>query len=313
MKFAIRFSMSLMMAFLFAGCFQKQNSTIQQTPSAATQTDDKATPIVEKKSPENPAADFARLRKWVGKCANDQNRKNNQNIFDEPEFKTHLIEILGKDEFENLLEHFSGCFGDDFVYEKKGFLVLLGISEPHPQLVDYGMIAVNLKTRETHIFFVDEQKLTSFSNTQGDGTLPLEIKENILIYTEEAPLIGTTKQRPGDGYGCYAVLPKNWNTDWEERPYIFFITDNGGKAPDDGVMNIEGKDVLLKVKSQTEKKDKSGRTRVDWVYENKNIRAHFNMEISGMPDDSAVDYEGSLTVSTGDKSQTVQIKAFCGG
>ncbi len=313
MKFTIQFSLLLIAAIYFAGCFQKQNSNKSPTPSDTIQTDNNSAPLIEKKPTENPARDLTQLRKWIGKCANDTGAKNNRNIFDDPQFKAHLSVIIGKDEFQNLLEHFSSCFGGDLVYEKKGFLVLLGISEPHPQLVDYGMVAVNLKTRETHIFFVDAQKLTSFSNTQGDGTLPLEIKENILIYTEEAALIGTTKQIPGDGYGCYAVLPENWNTDWDKRPYIFFITDNGGKAPDDGVINIEGKDVLLKVKSQTEKKDKSGRTKVDWVYENKNIRAHFNMGISGKPDDSAVGYEGSLTVSTGDKSQTVQIKAFCGG
>ncbi len=252
------------------------------------------------------------LKEWIGKYPIDKGSKRFANFFTIPQVENLLTDILGKDGFHNLLKHLAAS---TLIKEKKGFLEILGTSARKAnQDVDYGMLTINLKTGETHVFFVDDEKLSGFSNVKGNGTLPLAVKADILPYTGQAELIGTTKQRPGDSYGCYALLPKDWGADWDKRTYIFFITDNGGVRPDDGIINIEGKDVLLKVKSQTEKKGENGKVYVDWVYENEDVRAHFEMAITeDLYEGLSIYYEGTLIVSTYNKMQSVQIKAFCGG
>lgn len=259
----------------------------------------------------NSSKDLSFLKEWIGKYPINKNSKKFANFFEIPQVKNLLTEILGKDGYLNLIKHLAAS---TLIKEKKGFLEILGTSARKENMdVDYGMIAINLKTGGTHVFLVDNEKLSGFNNVSGNGNLPLAVKADILPYTGQAEIIGTITQRPGDGYGCYAVLPKDWDAEWDKRPYIFFITDNGGKSPDDGIMNIEGKDVLLKVKSQTERKGENGKIYVDWVYENKNVRAHFDMGISEIPDSSAVVYEGTVIVSTYTKMQSVPIKVFCGG
>ena len=249
--------------------------------------------------------DLLFLKEWIGKYPINKGNKKIANIFEVPQVKNSLTGILGKDGFQNLLEHFAGF---DLIEEKKGFLEVSGTTARNvDQDVDYALLAINLKTGETHVSFVDNQKLTSFSNTKGDGTLPLEIKEKILAYTEQALLIGKIKQKPDEGYICYAVLYEDWDAPQETRPYIFYITDEGGR------MSIEGKDVELKLKSENEKKGEGGKTYVDWIYENKDVRARFNMVVSEIPDSSAVVYDGTVIISTYTKMQSAQIKAFCGG
>ncbi|MGI9034985.1 MAG: hypothetical protein ACR2GD_02985 [Pyrinomonadaceae bacterium] len=277
------------------------NNLLQISPSIQSTTN--------KNSYESKDLTF--LREWIGKYPINKGSKKFANFFEIPQVKNILTDILGQDGFQNLLKHFAAPV---LIEEKDGFLKVFGLTARNArQDVDYGLVAIKLKTGETHVFFVDDGKLTGFSNVAGNGSLPIEVKETSLSYTGQASLVGTIKQRPEDGYGCYAVLPKDWDAEWDKRPYIFYITDNGGVTPDNGKMNIEGKDVKLKVKSQTEKKEEGGKTYVDWVYENENVRAHFEMEISERLDSSAVVYDGRVIVSTYSKMQTVQIKAFCGG
>lgn len=283
----------------------KSNDAPIESASSAnfSQTSASTKPSAEDKSAESKDLTF--LKKWVGKYPVNKGNKVYGNFFAVPQVKNILSGILGKDGFKNLLEHFEGS---DLIEEKKGFLKVFGTTARDAnQNVGYGLIAIKLTTGETHIFFADDEKLSAFGNTKGDGTLPIEIKESILIYTGEASLVGTIKQKPDEGYICYAVLYNDWDTPQNTRPYIFYITDSGGR------MNIEGKDVELKRKSETEKKGEGGKTYVDWVYENKQVRAHFDMVVSEIPDSSAVVYDGTATVTTYSKTQTVQIKAFCGG
>ncbi|MGI8556238.1 MAG: hypothetical protein ACR2LT_07775 [Pyrinomonadaceae bacterium] len=251
------------------------------------------------------------LKIWIGKYPINKGSKKFADFFEIPQVRNLLTDTLGAEGFQNLLKHFAGA---DLIKEKKGFLEVFGTSARKAnQNVDYGMIAINLQTGETHIFFVDDEKLSGFSNVKGNGSLPLAVKADILPFTGQSELIGTTTQKSSDGCGCYAVIYSIRNTPQDTKPSIFYLTDEGGVRADDGVMNIEGKDVLLKVKSQTERKGENGKIYVDWVYENKDVRAHFEMGISEIPDSSAVVYEGTVIASTYTKMQSVPIKVFCGG
>ena len=126
----------------------------------------------------------------------------------------------------------------------------------------------------------------------------------------QSPIIGTIKKKPA-GFGCYALLSKDWESSDnkpEKRPYIFILTDEG-----EGLMNLEGQDVLLKQAESSEKKDKNGKTSVKWIFKNKNITARFEMVVT--KDDEEVyqqEFEGNATVSaSAAKTQTVRVKATC--
>lgn len=165
-------------------------------------------------------------------------------------------------------------------------------------------IAFSILAAAIHVFPI------SFSPrgiSSGDETSRVEIERPTAARAAQVSIIGKIKRKPDEGYICYAVLLKDWNAPPETRPYIFYITDQGGR------MNISGADVELKLKSDAEKKGKNGKTYVDWIYENKTARAHFALVVSEIPDSSAVVYDGKATVATGGKTQTVRIKAFCGG
>lgn len=169
----------------------------------------------------NSSKDLSFLKEWIGKYPINKNSKKFANFFEIPQVKNLLTEILGKDGYLNLIKHLAAS---TLIKEKKGFLEILGTSARKENMdVDYGMIAINLKTGGTHVFLVDNEKLSGFNNVSGNGNLPLAVKADILPYTGQAEIIGTITQRPGDGYGCYAVLPKDWDAEWDKRPYIFFI------------------------------------------------------------------------------------------
>lgn len=121
-------------------------------------------------------------------------------------------------------------------------------------------------------------------------------------------LIGTLKQKPPEGFQCYAVLPKDWDTAAAKRPYIFVMNEKSGD------FNIAGKDVELGKSNHSETKGNDGKVRAGWIYKNKSINAEFDLSVEKLLNDGAdVQYAGTLTVTNGSKSQTIPIKAFCGG
>lgn len=125
----------------------------------------------------------------------------------------------------------------------------------------------------------------------------------------QSPLIGTIKKKPS-GFGCYAVLSKDWDSSLnkpEKRPYIFILTDEG-----EGLMNVEGQDVLLKSADSSEKKNKNGKNSVKWIFTNKNIKAQFDLVVTkDVEEPYRQEFEGNATVSTAAKAQSVGVKAAC--
>lgn len=308
MNYKIKLLFPLLAVTFGVCCFQTPNTLSTEGNQFPSQQQNDNIPIVKKTPDKISSANLKNLRNWIGKCPNNPAEKGSRNLFEEPEFKKLITKTIGQYKYRNVTEHFTDCFGDDLIYEKDGFLVISGISKRKPnQFLDYGLIALNPETREVHIFLVDDQKLSAFSNAANNGTLPIEIKEKILAFTEQSSIIGKIKQKPDEGYICYAVLFDDWDAPQQTRPYVFYTTDGGGR------INVEGKDVELKLKNEIEKEAKDGKTYVDWVYKNKDVRAHFELTVSEKPDSSAVIYEGRATVSTFLKTQSVPVKAFCGG
>lgn len=116
----------------------------------------------------------------------------------------------------------------------------------------------------------------------------------------QSSIIGTIKQPP-EGFGCYAVL------DDMKKNQIFIVTDEG-----DGLMNIEGQDVLLKQINSVEHKGKNGKKIYEWIFGKKNIKAIFELSITKTENEGKhLFYDGKATVSTGINTQTVKIKATC--
>lgn len=307
MKLKIRFFLPLFLMLPFAACENSQNgiTPIQSTPVFTAQTDEaKKTPL---------PTDLRKLREWVGKYPINPTDKKYANFFELPEVKKNLIQILKEDGFQNLLKHFNGT---NLIKEKDGFLVMLGTTAKNDeQDVDYGLVALNPETGETHVLFSDANKLTAFSNASDDGNLTANIKKEILVYADSAntgsaksTAIGTLKQKPVEGFQCYAVSPKDWNTIADKRQYIFVSTETGG------ILNVEGTDIELKTSNSTETKGENGKTYVEWIYGNKETKAKFDLAVEKLLNEGAdVQYEGTLTVTTKSKTQTIQIKAFCGG
>jgi hypothetical protein len=301
----------LMLVFSFVGCGKAQSFISEdQKILIPTQTEVKNTPIPKKDS-DFTEKDFQHLKSWVGKYpvkwVGDKNKSGD--FFGVPEVKTTLVEILGQNGFQNLLRHFKSF---DLIKEKAGFLVMLGnVNRKDAPYFDYGMVAFKLETGEAHIFFVDDGKLSSFSNVKGNGTLPIQIKEEILIYADvsRSQIIGTIKQKP-EGFGCYAVKYEDWEV-WdympEKRPYLFIRTDEG-----EALMNIEGQDVLLKYIDSIEHKSEKGKSWFEWIYGNENVRSTFELSVTDSQDEGKhLSYDGKVTVSTHAKTQTIQIKATC--
>ena len=271
-----------------------QNTTLTQNSLSQTQ---------EKQSKESKDLFF--LDDWVGKYPINKANKKYSNLFEISQIKKLLVEAVGSNNLQNLLRHFAAPV---LVEKKGGFIKIFGttINEGN-QNIGYGLIAIEPTTEETQVFLVDDGRLKTFGNDENGGTLPMEIKESILAYVEPSSIIGTTKEKPDEGYLCYAVLPKDWDAVQNKRPYVFYTTDNGGK------LNIEGADIELKRILENERQGEGGKTYVEWIYENKKTRAHFDLVVAEIPDSSAVFYEGKLTVTTSAKIQTLQVKAFCGG
>lgn len=294
------FLILLLFAF-FAACGQTQEaiSTVETPTKIPTQTN---------VSNETSSSDLKNLKNWIGKYPINPKDKNYRNFFQVPEVKKILVGILKENGFQNLLEHFSGY---DLIKEKDGFLVMLGTTAKNAdEDVNYALLALNPDTQETHVFFADNKKLTFFSNVKGNGKLSADIKKEILVYTDSAQteVIGTLKRKPAEGFACYAVFPKDWGGIAEKRPYIFVLND------ETGTFNIEGRDTEIKLTNSEETKGENGKTYVEWNFANKNIKAKFDLAVEKLLNDGAdVQYEGTLTVTSGAKTKTVQIKAFCGG
>lgn len=289
----------LLTVFLLTTCDKPQNAiSPDAVPEIPAQTDKKAA----------AANDLKHLKKWIGKYPVNPQDKEFQNFFQVPEVRKILLEILKEDGFRKLLAHFAG---NDLIKEKDGFLVMLGTTAKNAaQDVDYALLALNPDTGETHVFFADNKKLSSFSNTKDGGNVTAAIKQEILIYTDSAQsaLIGALKQKPAEGFACYAVLPKDWDGEAAKRSYIFVSTDNGG------VFNLEGRDIELKQGDSQETKGENGKTYAEWNFSDKNTKAKFDLAVEKTLNDGAdAVYEGTLTVTSGAKTQTIQIKAFCGG
>lgn len=305
----MNFKMSFFLSFLliFSACDKPQTeiSQIQSTPLIAAQSNEKNSPVSDEKQ---NGKQLQQLREWIGKYPVNSDDKSRESFFELPEVRKILVQILKEDGFQNLLKHFSGT---NLIKEKDGFLVMLGTTERNAeQDFDYALVALNPETSETHVFFSDNGKLTAFDNAGGDGNLTADIKKEILINTNSAQsaVIGTLKQKPEEGFQCYAVLPKDWDTIADQRPYIFVSTDTGA------MLNIEGSDVELKAADSKETKGKNGKTYAEWIYKNLSAQAKFDLAIEKLLNEGAdVQYEGTLTVTTNSKTQTIQIKAFCGG
>lgn len=298
-------------AFLILSCGKAETAGDKNSPAASVFSNNSARnasfapPLPSVEPSPDDSKNLLFIRKWVGKYPVNRQNKEYGDLFNQPPVKNVLVGIVGKNNFQNLLNHFAAPV---LIEEKSGFVVIFGTTgRKRDEKVGYGLIAVQPETGETHIYFTDDGKLKSFSNRKGEGTLPLEIKQTILIYAGDASLIGTIKRKPDEGYLCYAVLYKDWDAPQKTRPYIFYITDSGGR------MNIANADVELKRKSETERKGENGKTYAEWIYENKTARSRFDLVVSEIPDSSAVVYDGTVSVTTGDKTQSAQIKAFCGG
>ena len=304
MKFTINF-LVLISIFSFIGCDKNPNSL---TSVAVTPTIEPAKTLPVEDKIVSPKTDLKRLREWIGKYPINPKDRKYENFFQLPEVRDILVKILTEKGFQNLLTHFNGT---ELIKEKDGFLVMLGTTEKNAnQDVNYGLVALNPETKETHVFFSDDKKLTSFSNTKSEGNLTAKIRQEILIYTDlaQSELIGVIKQKPAEGFQCYAVLPKDWEIIAEKRPYIFVMNDTSG------TFNIEGKDVEIKKSDSSETKGENGKTYVEWIYQDKSASAKFDISVEKLLNDGAdVQYNGTLTVTTETKTQTIQIRAFCGG
>lgn len=119
-------------------------------------------------------------------------------------------------------------------------------------------------------------------------------------------IIGTIENKP-EGFGCYAVRKKDWDLPAEKRPYVFIKNDDGK-----GLMNIEGKDILLDEKEFTDVNKTGKNKKIKWTYKDENYQASFDLTITKTTAEAYhIYYAGKLTVSTSAKTQTIPIKATC--
>lgn len=307
--YALSTAAAAIFTFLFSGCDKAETAgNVSATVQTSVSENASQAAITAQATPKNQAGETENLlflREWIGKYPFNKNDVKYADVFSNPQIKNLLARVAGQNNLPNLRKHFAA---PDLIEEIGGFVKIFGTTGRKADgKIGYGLIAVKPETAETHVFLVDDGKLTAFSSAKNGGTLPAEIKQSILIYTGQTEIIGKIKQRPDPGYLCYAVSFKDWDAPQATRPYIFYITDTGGR------MNVGGADIELKQTGDTERAGENGKTYVEWIYENKDARARFDLVVSEIPDSSAVIYDGTVTVTTAGKSQTAQIKAFCGG
>lgn len=129
------------------------------------------------------------------------------------------------------------------------------------------------------------------------------VKDN----SSQTKIIGTLLTKPIGGFGCYAVLEKDWNKS-EEKPFIFLDSEDERKGYF-GVFNLFGRDVRLPLKNSSAKGNQA-----TWIFSDGKTEATFNLLVEKKSNEGADTlYRGTLKVVSGDKSETVKIKAFCGG
>lgn len=121
-------------------------------------------------------------------------------------------------------------------------------------------------------------------------------------------LVGTLTTIPDAGFGCYFVLPADWNKESAQRRYIFFDNEIGGK------MNVDGKDALLENTKSFEKKPLGKRKRYVWLFEGEDVKARFDLTVTNETNAGAnISYDATVNVSASNKKQTIRAKGFCGG
>ena len=308
MKVAVYFLLVFIITFIIPGCdkSQKAQSSVKPMLSESNQVNKKK---VDKKiiSKEKTDSDLKHLRKWIGKYPINPKDTKFNNFFSLKEVKIVLLGVLGQNGFEKLLKHFHGY---DLIYEKSGFLVMLGTTDKNDnQDVNYALVAIKVETGETHIYFSDNKKLSNFSNVSENKKLPIEIKEDILIQTDAAQTLIIEKFPPKtEDFACYAVLYEDWNVIASKRQYVFITNDKGG------IVKIEGKKQNVVLIESTEVKKESGNTTVVWIYENNDVRAVFDLSLKKLLNEgSDIIYDGTLKIATQHKTQSISVKAFCGG
>lgn len=125
---------------------------------------------------------------------------------------------------------------------------------------------------------------------------------------QKTPIVGTLTTRAEAGFGCYFVLPADWNKESSKRRYIFYDNEIGGK------MNVGGKDVLLENTKSYETKPLGKRKRFVWILEGEDVKARFDLTVIKETNEGAnVSYDALINVSASGRKQTLRAKGFCGG
>lgn len=126
--------------------------------------------------------------------------------------------------------------------------------------------------------------------------------------TQKTNLIGFVKSKEERGFGCYLTSPSEYNKKASDRRYYFLDDDLGG------TMNIEGRDVFLEQSKSDEIPPMKGKKRFVWVFHTQQTIARFDLTATKTANDgAALYYDALITITKGNKKQSVKAKGFCGG
>ena len=124
--------------------------------------------------------------------------------------------------------------------------------------------------------------------------------------------IGIVSNRDSfDGPGCSLQLPANYR---KHNQRYTLLSDSEENA----VMNIDGKDMNLKLVSHREPRGASKKgDRSTWTYSRVGIKVRVDFVVTGLcpPNDEACEviyYDATITVTRGNNKQLVIVKGVCG-
>ena len=264
-------------------------------------------------SDKNPnfsnSLDLSGLKKWIAKYPITNNKKY-KNFFYEPGLKKILLQILKPKKFIKLIKHF---YNSEPIEEKNGFLTMLGsLGKNTAPFFTYAMVAINPKTNETQVFFVNGENLEFYSNASGGGTLSNSAKRNIFVqlYTNLSnSFIGNIK-KPPLGFGCYALTHSEWDKNYSNaalRKYVFILTDDS-----DALVNVNSKDLLLPYIDSKEFFGEKKQQSYIWNFGKKNVSVSLTLNVINKTNEGKhIIYEGLYLFKKGTDQETIPIKATC--
>lgn len=123
-------------------------------------------------------------------------------------------------------------------------------------------------------------------------------------YAQTAPKIGKIKGNHGGECDCILQLPA------KSYPSTIIFQADGGEA---GWMNIDGKDVKLKLVSKTElpRRVRKG-SRFNEKYQAKDLTVKIDYVVSEEPGEEVIGWNATVTVTKNNRTRTIRVVGGCG-